>query len=78
MNFDLHLVCYKKLLIAIDIAGRLLKYACADMRAMGADTLYLITKHTSFYEKYGWTFLCEVKADGEEERLRMYIHKQNV
>lgn len=71
MNFDLHLVCYKKLLIAIDIAGRLLKYACAD-------TLYLITKHTSFYEKYGWTFLCEVKADGEEERLRMYIHKQNV
>lgn len=60
------------------VAGSLLKFACADMLAMGTDTLYLITEHTSFYEKYGWRFLCEVKADGEEERLRMYIHKQSV
>lgn len=57
------------------IAGRLLELICADMDDMGIDPLYLITDHTSFYERYGWEFLCMVQGDGEPEPIRMYIHK---
>ncbi len=57
------------------IAGRLLNFACADMRDMGIDTLYLVTDHTSFYERYGWEFLCMVQGDGEPELSRMYVHR---
>lgn len=58
------------------IAGRLLALACADMEARGVDTLYLLTDHTGFYERYGWEFLCPVTADGEERPSRMYVHRQ--
>ncbi len=57
------------------IAGALLHYVCDDMHEKGIDTLYLITDHTSFYERYGWEFLCMVQGDGEPELSRMYIHK---
>lgn len=57
------------------IAGKLLQYVCDDMYHFGIDTLYLITDHTSFYEKYGWVFLCMVQGDGEPNMTRMYIHK---
>ncbi len=57
------------------IAGALLKYVCADMKAHGIDTLYLITDHSSFYERYGWKFLCMVQGDGEPDMTRMYIHR---
>lgn len=57
------------------IAGKLLHYVCDDMSALGIDTLYLLTDHTGFYEKYGWTFLCLVRGDGETVMSRMYIHK---
>lgn len=56
------------------IAGALLNYVCADMKKKGIDTLYLVTDHTSFYERYGWKFLCMVQGDGEAEMTRMYIH----
>ena len=58
------------------IAGKLLQYVCDDINSMGIDTLYLITDHTSFYERYGWTFLCMVQGDGEPDKTRMYIHKK--
>lgn len=57
------------------IAGALLNYVCADMSAKGVDNLYLITDHTSFYERYGWEFLCMVQGDGESNMTRMYIHR---
>lgn len=57
------------------IAGALLNHVCADMAELGVDTLYLLTDHTSFYERYGWEFLCMVQGDGEEKPSRMYIHK---
>lgn len=57
------------------IAGELLQYVCADMKSFGIDTLYLITDHTAFYERYGWEFLCMVQGDGEPEKTRMYIHR---
>lgn len=56
------------------IAGRLLNFVCEDMKNKGIKTLYLVTDHTSFYERYGWEFLCMVQGDGEEEMTRMYIH----
>lgn len=57
------------------VAGALLNFVCADMKAQGIDTLYLLTDHTSFYERYGWEFLCMVQGDGEPEPSRMYIHR---
>lgn len=57
------------------IAGTLLHFVCEDMSCFGIDTLYLLTDHTSFYERYGWEFLCMVQGDGEPELSRMYVHK---
>lgn len=57
------------------IAGEMLQFVCEDFRKMGIDTLYLITDHTSFYERYGWEFLCMVQGEEEPEQSRMYVHK---
>ena len=57
------------------VAGALLGYVCADMKERGINTLYLVTDHTSFYERYGWEFLCMVQGDGEPELSRMYVHR---
>ncbi len=59
------------------IAGRLLRFVCEDMKEYGIDTLYLVTDHDSFYERYGWDFLCMVLGEGATEELRMYIHGNN-
>ncbi len=56
------------------IAGALLKTVCEDMESMGIDTLYLVTDHTSLYERFGWEFLCMV--EGDDGPGRMYIHKK--
>lgn len=56
------------------IAGALLNHVCGDMADMGVDALYLLTDHTSFYERYGWEFLCTAQGDGETELSRMYVH----
>ncbi len=58
------------------IAGALLNAVCQDMHAQGISTLYLVTDHTSFYERYGWEFFCMVQGDGEPDMTRMYIHQQ--
>ena len=55
------------------IAGKLLDFVCGDMRSFGLKTLYLITDHTGFYERYGWKFLCMVQGDGEADLTRMYV-----
>ncbi len=55
------------------IAGFMLQYVCDDMAAMGIDTLYLLTDHIGFYERYGWQFLCMVHGS-DEELSRMYVH----
>jgi len=57
------------------IAGALLNHVCEDMYSKGIDTLYLVTSHTSFYERYGWEFYCDVQCDGEDKLSRMYIHR---
>ena len=57
------------------IAGQLLQTACEDLAAMGIRTLYLLTDHTAFYERYGWEFLCMVQNTGEKTQSRMYVHR---
>ena len=58
------------------VAGKMLGFVCEDMAERGIETLYLLTDHASFYERYGWQFLCMVQGDGEEEPARMYIHQK--
>ena len=43
--------------------GRLLDFIRRDPGAMGIPRLYLVTDHTAFYERYGWTFLTMVTGD---------------
>lgn len=57
------------------IAGQMLQFVCQDMVRLGIRTLYLLTDHTGFYERYGWQFLYMVQGDGEEAQSRMYIHR---
>ena len=56
------------------IAGALLDFACRDMGVQGIGTLYLLTDHQGFYERYGWEFLCLVQGEGEASSSRMYVH----
>ncbi len=56
------------------IAGQLLAHVTEDMHQKGVDTLYLITDHTSFYERYGWQFLCMVQEE-DGNSIRMYTHQ---
>lgn len=57
------------------IAGGLLNFVCKDMKQSGIDTLYLITDHIGFYERYGWDYLFDVETD-DNSTSRMYIHKE--
>jgi len=58
------------------IAGDMLRRVCVDMAEAGIRTLYLLTDHEGFYERYGWEYLCPVQGDGEETPSRMYRHRQ--
>ena len=57
------------------VAGKLLNRVVEDCRQKGISPVYLVTDHVSFYERYGWEFLCMVQGDGEPEMTRMYIHR---
>lgn len=52
------------------IAGEMLQFVCEEFHKKGVDTLYLVTDHTSFYERYGWEFLCMVQGDGRLQRIK--------
>ena len=58
------------------IAGALLGLVCRDMKELGIPTLYLVTDHTSFYERYGWEFYCMVQGGGEPGLTRLYVHHE--
>lgn len=52
------------------IARKILDFARQDMYRMGYEKLYLVTDHTEFYEKCGWSFLTMVRGeDGIMERM---------
>lgn len=53
------------------IARYMLNFIVQDIRALGIQNLYLITDHTTFYEKCGWKFFTNV-VDAEGNVCRMY------
>ena len=53
------------------IAGALLEAIRRDMAQAGYARLYLLTDHTGFYERYGWSLTAMV-PDGEGVLSRMY------
>lgn len=57
------------------IAGQLLDLAVNDLKTKGVTPVYLITDHTSFYERYGWDFFCMVNEENNSKTTRMYIHR---
>ena len=57
------------------IAGRLLDIVVKDMKSKGITPLYLVTDHTTFYERYGWELLCMVRDEDGPNLIRMYIHR---
>lgn len=57
------------------IAGHLLDMVVDDLKSKGVTPIYLVTDHTSFYERYGWKFLCMAQGDDEPDMTRMYIHQ---
>ena len=63
----------RKKLLSLSLA-LLLALACGDMRELGIDTLYLVTDHISFYERYGWELLCMARGD-DGELMRLYVHR---
>ena len=55
------------------LAGQLLAHARADMASLGVPALYLVTEHTSCYERYGWRYRCQAGAlDEPGLQLRLY------
>lgn len=59
------------------LAGALLRHVCRECAQKGIPTLYLLTDHTAFYERYGWQFYCMAQGDGEKTPSRMYVHHQD-
>ena len=57
------------------IAGMLLDRAAREMNRRGIGTLYLVTDHTGFYERYGWEYLGPVVSVGETTPSRVYVHR---
>ncbi len=57
------------------IAGKLLEVACDECLKFGITNVYLITDHTSFYERYGWKFFTMVKNSYEDSYGRLYVKK---
>ena len=55
------------------IAGFMLQFVCDDMAELGYRTLYLLTDHTGFYERYGWEFYCMARGN-DGNMSRMYVH----
>lgn len=52
------------------LARAMLNAVRADAAGLGIRTLYLLTDHTDFYERCGWTFHCMVEnEDGSMSRM---------
>lgn len=58
------------------LARLLLNHACRELASKGIHDTYLITSHTDFYERCGWSFYTMAEEDSGE-MTRMY-HYSNV
>lgn len=57
----------------LGLAGALLEHVRRDMAALGVDTLYLITDHVGFYERYGWEFVTMAECTDGSAPARLYV-----
>lgn len=57
------------------IAGELLSFVCLDMKKQGVETLYLLTDHQTFYEKYDWEFYTLAQPEDSPNTSRIYRHR---
>ena len=56
------------------VAGFMLQFVSEDMAGLGFRTLYLLTDHCGFFERYGWEYSRMVRGnDGTPSR--MYVHR---
>lgn len=55
------------------IAKLLLDYACEELAQNGKNTAYLVTEHTRFYERCGWSFY-DMIEENNGHLTRMYRH----
>ena len=56
------------------LAGKLLSHAEALAKQDGAEAVHISTNHIGLYEKYGYSFLCEMN-DIEGEPSSVYIKR---
>ena len=54
------------------LARALLDLARREAGAAGIPRLYLVTDHTAFYEKCGWTYLTQARDTETGEPIRVY------
>ena len=57
------------------IARKLLDFAQKDLAKFGIDKVYLITSHTTFYEKCGFEFYGMIE-ENDGNLIRCYVNKQ--
>ena len=58
------------------LAGDLLGFLAKKFEEKGIGTLYLVTEHTSFYERYGWEFFCMAQEEDSDHMTRLYRHSR--
>ena len=57
------------------IAGKLLNKAIDDLYQKNIKTVYLLTDHEGFYERYDWKFYDMVANDFEDSKSRLYVYE---
>ena len=52
------------------ICAALMRNAIKSFERLGLDEVYLYTRHSGLYEKYGWVFMGEIRTFWKEQPIR--------
>lgn len=58
------------------LATHLIQFIIKDMQQKGIKQLFLLTNHTSFYEKLNWKYITVIE-DNEKQSMRVYQYILN-
>lgn len=58
------------------LATHLIQFIIKDMQQKGIKQLFLLTNHTSFYEKLNWKYITTIE-DNEKQSMRVYQYILN-
>ena len=58
------------------LATHLIQFIIKDMQQKGIKQLFLLTNHTSFYEKLNWKYIATIE-DNEKQSMRVYQYILN-